>query len=116
LTNPLSSYASALSSDPANEEINVEIMRLYALTGQRPQALRQYQALQNALRRELDVEPDLESTRLYEMIRSGQYPDTAVQRIAGSGEALSAPLALNPTTPSLPFWGARLSCLKFNAC
>jgi predicted ATPase/DNA-binding SARP family transcriptional activator len=91
----------ALSSEPANEEINVEMMRLYAMTGQRLQALRQYQALQNVLRRELDVEPDLESARLYEMIHSGQYPDTDMQRIAGSVEAgqpllRSIPLTLTP--------------------
>jgi predicted ATPase/DNA-binding SARP family transcriptional activator len=94
----------ALSSDPANEEINVELMRLYAMTGQRLQALRQYQALKNVLRRELDVEPDLESVRLYEMIHSGQYPDTAVQRFTGILEA-DRPL-LRSIPPTLtPFLG-----------
>ena len=39
----------ALAADPAHEEAHRDLMRLYALTGQRQQALRQYQALREAL-------------------------------------------------------------------
>lgn len=48
-------------NDPAHEEARVGLMRLYALSGQRHQALRQYQQLREALRRELDAEPDAAS-------------------------------------------------------
>lgn len=41
-------------------------MRLYALSGQRYLALRQYKWLVQTLGRELDAEPEAESRRLYE--------------------------------------------------
>jgi predicted ATPase len=49
-------------------------MRLYALTGQRQQALRQYQTLQAALKRELDAEPEPNISRLHQEILSGRFP------------------------------------------
>jgi predicted ATPase/DNA-binding SARP family transcriptional activator len=58
----------ALAADPAHEEVHRDLMRLYALSGQRQQALRQYQLLREALQRELDLEPALESQRLNEDI------------------------------------------------
>jgi predicted ATPase len=46
-------------------------MRAYAQTGQRQAALRQFQALEQALRRDLDVSPSPESLLLREQILSG---------------------------------------------
>jgi DNA-binding CsgD family transcriptional regulator/tetratricopeptide (TPR) repeat protein len=46
-------------------------MRLYAATSQRGKALSQYEQLTCALREELDAEPDVTTTRLYEEIRAG---------------------------------------------
>jgi predicted ATPase/DNA-binding SARP family transcriptional activator len=63
----------ALAADPADEELHRELMRLYALSGARQQALRQYQTLREALRRELDLEPAPESQRLYEAILAGRF-------------------------------------------
>jgi predicted ATPase/Tfp pilus assembly protein PilF len=60
-----------LAGDSANEPAHRGLMRLYALAGARQQALRQYQALQEVLRRELDIEPAPESQRLYHDILSG---------------------------------------------
>jgi predicted ATPase/DNA-binding SARP family transcriptional activator len=62
----------ALAADSAHEEVHCDLMRLYALSGQRQQALRQYQLLREALRRELDLEPALESQRLNEDILAGR--------------------------------------------
>ena len=61
-----------IAADPANEEAHVCIMRAYALNGQRQTALRQYQILEEALRRELEVEPAPESQRLREQILAGE--------------------------------------------
>jgi predicted ATPase/DNA-binding SARP family transcriptional activator/Tfp pilus assembly protein PilF len=63
----------ALAADPADEEIHRELMRLYALSGARQQALRQYLTLREALRRELDLEPAPESQQLYEAILAGRF-------------------------------------------
>jgi DNA-binding SARP family transcriptional activator len=62
------------ASDPAHEEARVALMRLYALAGQRHQALRQYQQLREALQRELGAEPDAASQRLYQEILGGRFP------------------------------------------
>jgi DNA-binding SARP family transcriptional activator len=67
----------ALAADPAHEEVHRDLMRLYALTGARQQALRQFQALQEVLRQELDLEPDTHSQRLYQAILAGQLSPSA---------------------------------------
>jgi len=64
-----------VAREPGHEEAHAGLMRLYALLGQRYQALRQYQALRAALRRELDVAPGRESERLYCDILAGRFPD-----------------------------------------
>ena len=62
-----------LSMDPGHEEAHEGLMRLYALSDQRQQALRQYQVLSDVLNRELGVKPGLNTTRLYEAIQSGHF-------------------------------------------
>ena len=59
-----------LTADPAREAAQCEVMWLYVLNGQRAQALRQYQEFSNWLKRELDIEPMLETQALYNYIRS----------------------------------------------
>lgn len=61
-----------VACDSTNEEAHRELMRLYALTGNKHQALRQYQLCCEALRRGLDVEPDQSTRELHEQIVSGQ--------------------------------------------
>ena len=61
----------AVASDPVHEEAQGLLMRLLVQTGRRHLALRQYQALQAALQRELDAEPDARLQALYEDIRGG---------------------------------------------
>jgi DNA-binding SARP family transcriptional activator len=47
-----------VASEPAHEEAHVALMRLHAGVGWRTQAARQYRRLEEALRRDLDAEPD----------------------------------------------------------
>src|SRR5690606_31632181 len=61
-----------LALDPLLEAPHRALMRLYARTGQRNAALRQYQACVRLLAEELNVEPAEETTALYERIRQGQ--------------------------------------------
>src|SRR5262245_25477282 len=60
-----------IASEPSNEEAHRQLMRLYAVTGNRHQALKQYQLCQDALRKELDVGPAKATVELYEQITSG---------------------------------------------
>jgi predicted ATPase/DNA-binding SARP family transcriptional activator len=61
-----------IAADPAQEEAHLRLMRAYTLNGQRQAALRQYQLLADALRRELDVEPSPESTTIRDQILNGE--------------------------------------------
>ncbi|NTU61975.1 MAG: AAA family ATPase [Chloroflexi bacterium] len=72
-------YAAALAHarrwiaiDPLHEPAHRELMKLYALTGQRAAALRQYQECARVLKQELDVEPLAETTQLVEAIKANQ--------------------------------------------
>lgn len=58
--------------DPAHEEAHALLMRVHALAGRRQEALHQYALLREALRRELDVEPDVSTQRLFEEIQAGR--------------------------------------------
>ncbi len=65
-----------LAIDRAHEEAHAGLMRLYALSGQRQPALRQFQTLKEALRNELEADPSPTSLRLYEEIQSGRLAQT----------------------------------------
>ena len=63
-----------VSGDPTDEEAHVGLMRAYAASGQRHQALRQYGRLEAALRRESGAEPGTASRRAHEDILAGRTP------------------------------------------
>lgn len=62
-----------LAQDSTDEESHRQLMRLYVAAGRRPQALRQYQQCVDAMRQELDIEPEPETTELYRKIESGEF-------------------------------------------
>jgi DNA-binding SARP family transcriptional activator len=62
-----------LTRDRCREDAHCLLMRCYSRQGQNHLALRQYQSCVEALRMELDVEPTLETTRLYEQIRRREH-------------------------------------------
>src|SRR5262245_12423151 len=84
--------------DPLSEPAHCNVMRLHAALGQRGAALRQYQACADVLRRELGVEPDAATQRLYreilqqEAIPSSISDGSADPPTASPGRS-SAPLA-----------------------
>ena len=91
-----------LQLDPAREETHRMLMRLYIAAGQRAQALRQYQQCCEALRRELQAKPDIETERLYRQIQDETMPAPATK----AGAATSDPALPADTKPSiaiLPF-------------
>jgi predicted ATPase/DNA-binding SARP family transcriptional activator len=92
LTAAMEALRRVILSDPAREEAHQALMRLYASTGQRELALRQYAQLQETLRRELEVEPDATSQDLYQAIASGQFADAAADETRAA--AHNVPLSL----------------------
>ena len=72
-----------LAHDLIDEPVHRELMRLYTLSGQRHEALRQYQTCVDALAKELDVPPSPETAALYAQILSGELspPPSLVQTL-----------------------------------
>src|SRR5256885_1694173 len=66
-----------LELEPWREEAHRQVMRLLALSGQRSAALAQYESCRRALLEELGVEPEPETTGLYERILRGSETGTA---------------------------------------
>ncbi len=60
-----------LAADPFRERVQCEVMWLYVLNGQRPQALRQFEAFRRQIAREMNVAPMAETRALAEYIRRG---------------------------------------------
>jgi DNA-binding SARP family transcriptional activator len=70
-----------LTIDPLQEPVHRTLMRLLAQAGQRAAALRQYQQCVAVLRRELGVEPELETKQLYqEILRQRTHPGVPTTR------------------------------------
>jgi DNA-binding SARP family transcriptional activator len=59
----------AIREDPLRESSYVELMRSLWLSGRRTDALREFHRLRDILARRLDVEPQAQTTELYEAIR-----------------------------------------------
>ena len=83
-----------LRHDHAYERAHRQLMRLYALAGDRTQALHQYQRCVNALQVELGVEPSARTKQLYGQIQADTFIPLAFAReraISTSPEAASTP-------------------------
>ncbi len=62
----------AVASQATNEIAHRHLIRLYASTGNRHLAMNQFRVCVDALKKELDVEPELATVRLFEEIKQGQ--------------------------------------------
>lgn len=61
-----------IAIDPLHEPAHRTLMRLYGRSGQRQQAIRQFEVLRDALDSELGVAPEPDTVRLHEQIRAGE--------------------------------------------
>jgi tetratricopeptide (TPR) repeat protein len=66
----------ALSEEPTNEQMHIGLMRLYAYSERRGEALAQYQRLREVLSGELDAQVGATTERLREEIAAGTFPST----------------------------------------
>lgn len=83
-----------LALDPLHEPAHRHLMTLYALAGQQAAALRQYEQCRALLDEELGVEPEKETTALYQAIRSRQLGPSP------AAPATVSPLLAPPPPPA----------------
>ncbi len=109
-----------LELDPYGEASRRQLMRILARLGLPHQALAQYAALRQLLRNELGVEPNVQTTTLYEQIRDGKIEQTT-QWVAD--HAPVAPLAAQAghgvapsPTSEIPFTGSFVGRADEVAC
>ncbi|WP_205630576.1 BTAD domain-containing putative transcriptional regulator [Pseudarthrobacter sulfonivorans] len=67
----VSALRRVIAADPIHEEAGVALMRVHALAGRRHEAMQEHERLRAALDRELGIEPDPATERLFEQIRTG---------------------------------------------
>jgi predicted ATPase/DNA-binding SARP family transcriptional activator len=65
-------YQQLLRIEPIHEDAHARLMELYAQTGRRDVALRQYEIMRETLRRELGVEPTAASQHIHRQILTGE--------------------------------------------
>jgi predicted ATPase/DNA-binding SARP family transcriptional activator/DNA-binding CsgD family transcriptional regulator len=85
LSSAVQALRKAVAEEPTYEEAHVGLMRLYALSESKEEAIRQYERLWETLSRELGIEPSASSRALKEEIVSGGFPPA--NRLVGSAEA-----------------------------
>lgn len=85
-----------LARDPLCEPVYRALMRLHVAGGERAAALKLYTACRDALKKELDTSPDLETETLYRDILTGRPGQSAPAEQA-------APAADRPSLAVLPF-------------
>ena len=97
-----------LALDPLHEPAHRALMLLYARSGQRAAALRQYQVCQRTLWEELGVAPSDETTRLAQVIATKELglPPASPPSVNGAAPPMAAPAA-RATLPAYltPFLG-----------
>ncbi|MFW6070591.1 MAG: protein kinase domain-containing protein, partial [bacterium] len=82
-----------LALDPLHEAAHRRLMQLYAWAGQQAAALRQYEECVRLLDEELGVEPEEETTALYEQIKSRQLQRPTAQPLAPPAARAPSPAA-----------------------
>jgi predicted ATPase/DNA-binding SARP family transcriptional activator/DNA-binding CsgD family transcriptional regulator len=86
-----------VAEEPTNEEAHAGLMRLYALSGRRGEALKQHEHLEEALSRGLGTEPAASSRALKEEIEKRRFPPSSSSPTRATSEddapALSAAAA-----------------------
>lgn len=83
-----------LSLDPLNETAHRALMKLYAQSGQRNAALRQYQEAVRVLGESLGVTPEAETVALYDAIRDGRLGSL-------TSEAETPEISLHPPSETM---------------
>lgn len=84
--------------DPLHEPAHRELLRVYALSGQRASAARHYQELERLLAEELAVDPQQATRTLYDQIMAGELQPSATP----AATPAEPPPPAGPSPSSLP--------------
>lgn len=95
-------FQQLIALNSSNEDAHRHLMRLYALSGSRHEALAQFQQCQTALRKDLDAEPEPQTVALYGQIAAGKLPAVVANidlpvSVGGPVALPAAPLLTAPT-------------------
>jgi len=93
------------AEEPTHEEAHVGLMRLYALSGRKEEALRQYERLSEALSEGLGSEPSATARALREEIAAGRFPQASTPRAGPSPEEPVGTPRHNLPSPRTSFVG-----------
>jgi len=103
----IETYWRLLKLSPACEEAHRGLMDVYARLGRRSEALTQYQACQDALRRHLDAAPSPETVALYDRLRTAERPELSATVESPmqptQPRAATLPLPDKPSIAVMPF-------------
>lgn len=87
---PAIPYARRLITlDPLNEAAHRQLMEVYLQAGQHGAALKQYQTLEQTLRKELNLDPQPETRLLYKRIRKGEIKPLPGEKPGMQAETVS---------------------------
>src|SRR5215217_2951978 len=92
----------AVAEKQTHEGAHVGLMRLYALSGRRREALGQYERLRVAHFREFETEPEAAASRLQQEIWAGTFPPAESPQPAGSALGEPPPPSDGPRRHNLP--------------
>ena len=81
-----------LTLDPLQEAVHRTLMRLYAELGRRAAALRQYQDCVEVLQRELGIEPEADTKRLYQELLAQRATRSTTARPDPGGVVAAGPV------------------------
>src|SRR5215203_1739607 len=95
----------ATVQEPTNEEAHVGLMRLYALSGRKAEALKHYELLRVTLSRKLGTEPGASARALREEISSGRFPPEATWSHEPPSREMPEPPRHNLPRPRTGFVG-----------
>src|SRR5262245_61518795 len=102
-----------LTLDPLREDIHREVMRIHAAQGHLGSAAKQYETCRNILLRELGVQPEAETHKIFQEIRrrrerSGASPLslTSMKHDPTPAQTGYLPLPASPSVAVLPFANA----------
>jgi DNA-binding SARP family transcriptional activator len=88
--------------DPLREDLYRQIMRLYALSGDRAGIARTYKECRDVLKRELEVEPSRQTVQAYEKYRQMDAPAGPAKTPAPASTVLASPEPPAPVVPAPP--------------
>jgi predicted ATPase/DNA-binding SARP family transcriptional activator len=95
--------------DPLSESAHQQIMKIHALAGRIPEAIRQYEHCVELLDRELQVPPQPETVLLFRAIKDGEFAPVPAGELRLS--VVSRPVQALPVPPT-PFIGREIELQK----